>query len=82
MSHWNFRLLDLTDENLGEPYIVLVEAHYNDKGVPVGYGNPCTGSETVEGMKQLVAWYALALDKPVMQKSEFVGSFDLEGEAE
>jgi hypothetical protein len=70
MSTWNFRLLDLTDANLGDPYLELVEVHYNDKGVPVGYTDPCTGSETIEGMKQLVAWYALALDKPVMQQSE------------
>ena len=78
MSHWNFRLLDVSDENLGEPYIVLVEAHYNDKGIPVGYGNPCTGSEDIEGMRQLIEWYTLALGKPVMQKTDFVGSFDEE----
>jgi hypothetical protein len=71
MSNWNFRLLDVSDENLGEPYIMLIEAHYNDKGVPVGYSDPCTGSETIEGMKQLVAWYALALDKPILKKSDF-----------
>jgi hypothetical protein len=82
MSTWNFRLLDLTDANLGDPYFELVEVHYNDKGEPVGYTDPCTGSETIEGMKQLVAWYALALDKPVMQRADFVGSFELEGEAE
>jgi hypothetical protein len=40
------------------------------------------GSETIEGIRQLVAWYALALDKPILKKADFVGSFDLEGEAE
>jgi hypothetical protein len=72
MSTWNFRLLDLTDENNGEPYLELVEVYYTDAGEPVGYCKPCTGSETIEGLKQLVAWFALALDKPVIQKSEFV----------
>jgi hypothetical protein len=76
MSTWNFRLLDVADENGGDPYIELVEAHYNDKGVPVGWTSPCVGSETVEGMRQLVAWYALALDKPVLQKADFCGDFE------
>ena len=75
MSHWNFRLIDLSDENGGEPYIGLHEVHYNDENVPVGYGEPCTGAESVEGMREVMRWQALALDKPVMQKSEFIGSF-------
>ena len=81
MGTWNFRLLDVTDENGGGilrlyPYIELVEVSYNDAGVPVGYCDPCTGSENLEGMKQLVEWYALALNKPVLNKSDFIGSFE------
>jgi hypothetical protein len=76
MSTWNFRLLDVADENGGDPYLTLVEAHYNDAGVPVGYCDPCTGSDTVEGMKQLIEWYALALAKPVMKKGDFIGEFE------
>ena len=68
---WNFRLIDVSDTNGGEPYVQLFEVYYNDKDEPVGYSNPCTGSETVEGMKTLIKWYALALDKPVLQKSDF-----------
>jgi hypothetical protein len=79
MSTWNFRLIDLSDENYGgDPWIELCEVHYNDAGVPVGYTEPYMGSETIEGIRQLVAWYALALDKPILKKSEFVGSFDEE----
>ena len=77
MSTWNFRLIDLSDENNGgDPWIELCEAHYNDKGVPVGYTEPYMGSETIEGIRQLVAWYALALDKPILKKADFVGSFN------
>ena len=75
MKTWNFRVLDVTDENGGDPYLTLVEVHYNDAGVPVGHSDPCTGSEDLEGMKQLIEWYALALDKPVLKPSDFVGGF-------
>jgi hypothetical protein len=75
MKTWNFRVLDVTDENGGDPYLTLVEVHYNDAGVPVGYCDPCTGSDDLEGMKQLIEWYALALDKPVLKPSDFVGGF-------
>jgi hypothetical protein len=76
MSTWGFRLIDLSDENGGDSWIELCEVHYDDEGVPVAYSNPCVGSETVEGMKQLLDWHRLALGKPVMQKSAFVGSFN------
>ena len=76
MSTWNFRLLDVTDENGGDPYLTLVEVLYNDAGVPVGHSDPCTGSEDLEGMKQLIEWYALALDNPVLKPSDFVGKFE------
>lgn len=76
MSTWNFRVLDVSDENLGEPYLELVEVHYDDKGIPVGWTSPCTGSEDIAGMYQLVEWYKLALAKPVLNKADFVGSFN------
>lgn len=76
MSTWNFRLIDLSDENGGDPWLELVEVHYNDKRVPVGYSTPCIGSETVEGMRQVMDWHRLALGKPVMKKSDFIGEFE------
>lgn len=76
MSTWNFRLLDVTDENGGEPYLTLVEVHYNDEGVPVGYCEPCVGSETIEGITELLQWHSLALTKPILNKSAFVGVFE------
>jgi hypothetical protein len=76
MSTWNFRVLDVTDENGGDPYLTLVEVHYNDAGVPVGYCDPCTGSEDLEGMLGLLRWHSLALAKPVLKKSDFIGEFE------
>ena len=76
MSTWNFRLLDLSDENGGDPWLELIEVHYNDADVPVGYTPPCIGSETVKGMRQVMKWQRLALGKPVMKKTDFVGKFE------
>ena len=78
MSTWNFRLIDLSGENGGDPWLELVEVHYNDEGVPVGYSSPCIGSETADSMRQVMDWHRLALNKPVMQKADFVGKFDHE----
>jgi len=71
MSTWNFRLLDVTDDNGGDPYLELCEVYYNDKGDPIGYSEPCTGSETIEGMLDLLRMHSLALNKPVLKKSDF-----------
>ncbi len=72
MSTWNFRVIDVTDENNGEPYLELVEVYYTDAGEPVGYCKPCTGSETIEGMLDLLRMHSLALAKPILKKSDFL----------
>lgn len=76
MAHWNFRLVDLSDENMGEPWLELCEVHYNDAGVPVGYTSPCVGSETVDGMRLVMDWHRLAVNKPVLKKADFTGEFE------
>lgn len=78
MSTWNFRLIDLSDENGGDPWLELVEVHYDSKRIPAGYSTPCMGSETVDGMQQLMDWHRFALNKPVLKKADFVGKFDYE----
>lgn len=74
--NWNFRLVDMSEENMGEPYMELKEVFYNAKGEPTGYCEPCIGSETLEGMRQTIKWYALALDKPVLKQTDFDGERD------
>ena len=81
MSTWNFRLVDVTDENGGEPYLRLSEVYYNDAGKPVGYSDPCLGSENLEGMLDLLRMHSLALSSPVLKKSDFIyGSYRDEDE--
>ena len=75
MSHWNFRLVDLSDENNNSPWLELQEVYYDDQGDPVGYCDPCMGSETVEGMRELLSWYALALRRPILKKADLIGEF-------
>lgn len=82
MSTWNFRLIDLSDENGGDPWLELVEVHYDSKRIPAGYSTPCMGSETVEGMRQVMDWHRFALNKPVLKKADFVGKFDYEEKEE
>ena len=70
LFHWNHRLVNMPSENGGEPWIVLQEVHYED-GKPTGYGDPCCGSETLEGAKQVCAWFAEAANKPVLHEDDF-----------
>lgn len=69
--NWNYRLLDRTEENGGYPLIELVEVYYEeDEGIR-GYCAVKCISDDVEEMRQTFAWYALALDKPVLKLSDF-----------
>lgn len=78
LFHWNHRLVNMPSENGGEPWITLRKVHYEDNK-PTGYGKPCCGSETLEGVKQLslwnssrvCAWFAEAASKPVLHEDDF-----------
>lgn len=76
MSYWNYRLVNMPEENYGEPYLELREVHYTDKGVPVGHTPANTGSETLEGITEILRWHSLALSKPILTEADFTGSFD------
>lgn len=69
--HWNYRLIDLSHENGGEPWVVIHEVFYEDDGSLMGYGTACLGSESLEEMRTTLEWMALALDKPVLKPSDF-----------
>jgi hypothetical protein len=63
---WNYRIVDLSHENGGEPWLALCEVAYDETGKPLGYSEPCTGSETIEGMREQVARYLAACELPVL----------------
>ena len=69
--NWNYRLLDRTEENGDYPLIELVEVHYEDDGSLMGYCAVSCIADHIEEMRQTFAWYALALDKPVLKLSDF-----------
>jgi hypothetical protein len=72
IMNWNYRLLDRTEENGDYPLIELVEVHYEDDGSLMGYCTVSCIADHIEEMRQTFAWYALALDKPVLKSSDFL----------
>jgi len=72
IMNWNYRLLDRTEENGDYPLIELVEVHYEDDGSLMGYCAVSCIADHIEEMRQTFAWYALALDKPVLKLSDFL----------
>jgi hypothetical protein len=67
--YWNYRMIDLSHENGGEPWIEIHEVMYEDDDTLMGYCEASLGCEDVEGMKQNLEWMMLALDKPVLKIS-------------
>lgn len=62
---WNYRVIDLTEDNGGEPWFSVHEVFYNDNGDVMGSTEPCFGSETKEGLKELLTSMLKSLDEPV-----------------
>jgi hypothetical protein len=69
--NWNYRLIDLSHENGGEPWVELHEVFYEDDGSLMGYTDATPGSEDVATLRQTLEWMLLALDKPVLSVNDF-----------
>jgi hypothetical protein len=65
MSHWNFRLVDLTAQNDGEKWITIQEVYYEDDE-PVGYASATVGGESLDEVKQDLLRMLTACDLPML----------------
>lgn len=62
---WNFRLVDMTAVNDGEPWIEVKEVFYKgDK--PAGYTSATVGGESVEIVKKDLLRMLVACNNPVL----------------
>lgn len=67
---WDYRIVNAKSENGGEDWYCLKEVTYS-KGTPTGYGNPCTGSETFESMREVWQMMKKAMQLPPLQEDDF-----------
>jgi len=65
MSHWNFRLIDMTKRNDGEKWVTIKEVYYEDDK-PVGYADATVGGESVDEVKQDLLRMLTACDLPML----------------
>lgn len=72
---WNYRIVNTKSENGGEDWYCLQEVIYRG-GKPKGYGNPCTGSESMESMKEVWRLMEMAMTLPPLQEEDFPSSPD------
>ena len=64
---WNHRVMNLKTQNGGEDWFTIREVFYEgDK--PMGYIDPCYGSETEEGLLTTLSRMLNALQLPVLNE--------------
>lgn len=68
---WNYRIVNTKSKNGGEDWYCLQEVCYNSKGKPTGYGNPCTGSESMKSMRKVWEMMGEAMNLPPLQEKDF-----------
>jgi hypothetical protein len=73
MSTWNHRVVDMTEENDGEPLFAIREVFYDDEAVPTRHGEPFVMSETMEGLEWCIGEMRDALKQPILKLNDFKG---------
>jgi hypothetical protein len=72
MSTWNHRVVDMTEENDGEPLFAIREVFYRN-GRPASHGEPNAVSEDMEGLEWCIGEMRDALKQPILKLNDFKG---------
>jgi hypothetical protein len=72
MSTWNHRVVDMTEENDGEPLFAIREVFY-EKRQPTSHGEPNAVSEDMEGLEWCIGEMRDALKQPILKLNDFKG---------
>jgi len=67
---WDYRIVNAKSENGGEDWYCLKEVTYTE-GKPVGYGEPCVGSEDADSFKNVWNMMEKAMQLPPLQEEDF-----------
>jgi hypothetical protein len=72
MGTWNHRVVDMTEENDGEPLFAIREVFYRN-GRPASHGEPNAVSEDMEGLEWCIGEMRDALKQPILKLNDFKG---------
>ena len=78
--HWNHRVVKFVDAEYGDEWLSIQEVYYNMDGKPRGCGDPSTMSESLDGLKEVVARMQEALTQPVLTDEDFESTDNEEDE--
>jgi hypothetical protein len=73
---WNYRIVNDKSGNNGEDWYCIKEVCYDDLGKPTGYGDPCVGSEDMDGMRRVWEMISEALELPPLEEEDFTRKGD------
>jgi hypothetical protein len=67
----------MPEDCFGDKYIELREVAYDNNDVPFHHDGVYVGSDTVEGVRKVMALHKMALSRPVLTEEDFVGFYDM-----
>jgi hypothetical protein len=71
---WNYRVVEIQEENCVS--VEICEVYYDQKGLPMGYCRATINEATVQDLKTTLEHLEIALKKPVLKPSDFVGGLN------
>jgi hypothetical protein len=69
---WNYRLLDRSHRNGGDPWVEIIEVFYRDDGSLIGFTEPFINAETREDVVLILKRISEDINgKPVLTLADF-----------
>jgi len=68
---WNHRVINLSEENKGEPWFAICEVYYENKLPWARTDAIAVSGESIEELKETLERMLRCLDNPILNKDDF-----------
>jgi len=68
---WNYRVVEMNDEEMGENWLEISEIYYDQLGKPMGYCKATAGGETLGEIETVLQMMSQSLERAIIKSKDF-----------
>ena len=72
--YWNYRVVNIAEDNAEEPFYEVCEVFYDESDVPAGWAKASVCGEDMKVLRECMEKMVQAMELPTLHPVDFTGS--------